>query len=260
MIGSVDLRVGDFKTWHLIDIDQDHQVSLLGDMVITRHADKPLPEPGADQTALAFYTAEPIIPGQAEDPAFGPDPPEEIWTDETGCPLLTLDQSADAFRSVWRMELVDIPALSGALGAAPARPRALVARKLPPELEAQLTALLPSIEAAAEEAPCPPAAPQSHCVVFTLHPRARARASEFVARAAKDGIEVHHEGSLWSAHLADADIVRHFGGRVDYRRVAASASSTGKASQCNAYIEGAKIPARYAPYLAAVAVGHQICE
>lgn len=84
---------------------------------------------------------------------------------------------------------------------------------------------------------------------------------EFVARAAKDHIEVDGEGGLWTAYLTDAEIVRHFGGRVIYRVVAASASNTGTSpGVCAAYIEGIKIPARYAGHIEAISIGHQICE
>lgn len=253
MIGNAELQVGGSRIWHLIDIDQSGQTSPFGTTVVTRHADKPLPEPRTGEPTPRFYTAEPIIPGAEEDPALGPDPPEQIWTDAQGCPLLTVDESADALRSVWRMELVPIPEHEAAT-----RPRDDDGAPSPG------LAAAPNDEpdsAPAAESPCPPSTPQSHCILLTLHPRAEARAAELVARAARDGIEVHREGNLWSTYLADADIVRHFGGRVVYHRVAGSASSTGSAaSQCSAYLEGVKIPARYARYLAGVAVGHQICE
>ncbi|HWN69545.1 MAG TPA: hypothetical protein VNM90_18010, partial [Haliangium sp.] len=235
MIGSAELQVGGSRRWHLIDIDESGQISLFGTTVVTRHADEPLPEPLAGEPTPRFYTAEPVVAGAAGDLELGPDPPEQIWTDALGCPLLTLDESPGARPGVWRIELVPIPEQEGA--ALPRNDR----------------------DAPAAQSPCPPSTPQSHCILLTLHPRARA--ADLVSAAAKDGIEVHREGDLLSAHLSDADIVRHFGGRVVYHRVAASASNTGSsASQCNAYLEGWKIPARYERYLASIAVGHQICE
>jgi hypothetical protein len=242
MIASANLQVGGSRIWHLVDIDESGQISLFGTTVVTRHADEPLPEPRAGEPTPRFYTAEPIVPGVAEDPELGPDPPEKIWTDSQGCPLLTLDESPGARRSAWRIELVAIPEQEAA--ATPRTPRTDAGDDEP-----------------AEQASCPPATPQPHCILLTLHPRAQARASELVAAAAKDGIEVHREGDLWATYLTDADVARHFGGRVVYHRVSSSASNTGTAAdQCNAYIEGVKLPARYARYLASIAVGHQICE
>jgi hypothetical protein len=261
MIGSADLQVGGSRIWHLVDIDEAGQPSLFGTTVVTRHADKPLPEPRAGEPTARFYTAEPIMAGAVEDPELGPDPPEQIWTDSLGCPLLTVDESADALHSVWRIELEPIPEQE----ATPHTRHDAPGAGAPPP---GLAAAPPGDDdddddddEPAAQSPCPPSTPRPHCLILTLHPRAEARASELVAAAAKDGIELHREGDLWSTYLADADIVRHFGGRVVYHRVAASASNTGSAaSQCSAYLEGAKIPPRYARYLAGIAVGHQICE
>lgn len=117
------------------------------------------------------------------------------------------------------------------------------------------------LDEACSRSACPPIEPAPHCIVLTLAPGAEARADDLVARAARDQIQVHREGSLWVTYLTDAQIVQHFGGRVAYRRIAASASNTGRTgSLCAAYLEDTRIPPKYARDLASITVGHQICE
>lgn len=108
---------------------------------------------------------------------------------------------------------------------------------------------------------CPPAPPPSHCLIFTSFPSAPAASAAFVRLAAREGIQVEREGSLLSASMSDQAITSVFGAKVVYRLLPGSASnSMSPGPRCTASLEHVRIPARFAQYISAVSVGHQICE
>jgi len=77
------------------------------------------------------------------------------------------------------------------------------------------------------------------------------------AALAHDGLELDSSGGYNSVSATDTQLAAVFNAEVTYRMVPASA---GSGSICAAHIERVRLPPRYAKDVAALRIGHQVCE
>jgi hypothetical protein len=104
---------------------------------------------------------------------------------------------------------------------------------------------------------CGPRLDGTHCVLLTLKAEDAGSIERLRAVAKVDGVDIDHSMGGWTMVLSDQRLLQVFGAKVEYDTVALNATH---GYGCEANLAGVRLPGRYARYVEALRIGHQICE
>ena len=104
---------------------------------------------------------------------------------------------------------------------------------------------------------CGPRPDGTHCVLLTLRTEDARSIERLKAVAKVDGVDIDHSMGGWTMVLSDQRLQQVFGAKVEYDTVALNSTH---GYGCEANLAGIRLPGRYARYVEALSIGHQICE